>query len=202
MLRQISSHVYCWSEIHGAARNEPYPWNSFLIDVPNEDAAVLVDPLPISPIDAQEIEKIGIPTHILLTCEFHLRESEIFRKRWGCEIWVNEVERDRYETSLDRTFVHGQRLWDFIDPIYVPDVYFPETVLLVRESGGGLIVGDMLSGAGRTRASSTGIWESMRPIILRTWGRRGIQSRYYWTVPIASSVLGMGLRFSMNLKRN
>jgi glyoxylase-like metal-dependent hydrolase (beta-lactamase superfamily II) len=146
MLRQISSHVYCWSEIHGAARNEPYPWNSYLIDVPNEDAAVLVDPLRMSLSDAREIEKIGIPTHILLTCEFHLRESEIFRERWGCEIWVNEIERDRYETSLDRTFVHGQRLWDFIDPIYVPDVYFPETVLLVRESGGGLIIGDMLSG--------------------------------------------------------
>ncbi len=146
MLRQISSHVYCWSEIHGAARNEPYPWNSYLIDVPNEDAAVLVDPLQVSSSDAREIEKIEIPTHILLTCEFHLRESEIFRKCWGCEIWANEIECDRYETSLDGTFVHGQRLWDFIDPIYVPDVYFPETVLLVRDGGGGLIIGDMLSG--------------------------------------------------------
>ena len=146
MLQKISSHIYCWSEIHGAARNEPYPWNSFLIDVPNEDVAVLVDPLPISPIDTQEIEKIGIPTHILLTCEFHLRESESLRQRWGCEIWANEVELDRYETSIDGTFVHGGRLWDFVDPIYVPDVYFPETVLLVNEAGGGLIVGDMLSG--------------------------------------------------------
>lgn len=146
MLQQISSHVYCWSEIHGAARNEPYPWNSYLIDVPNEDAAVLVDPLRMSSSDALEIEKIGIPTHILLTCEFHLRESEIFRERWGCEIWANKVERDRYEISLDGTFVHGRRLWDFIDPIYVPDVYFPETVLLVRDGGGGLIIGDMLSG--------------------------------------------------------
>ena len=117
-----------------------------MIDVPNEDVAVLVDPLPISPIDTQEIEKIGIPTHILLTCEFHLRESESLRQRWGCEIWANEVELDRYETSIDGTFVHGGRLWDFVDPIYVPDVYFPETVLLVRDGGGGLIIGDMLSG--------------------------------------------------------
>ena len=37
MLRQVTPHVYCWSEIHGAARNEPYPWNSYLIDVPNDD---------------------------------------------------------------------------------------------------------------------------------------------------------------------
>ena len=146
MLRQISSHIHGWSEIHGAARNEPYPWNGYLIDVPDEDVVVLVDPLPISSSDAQEIEQILTPTHILLTCEFHLRESESLRQRWGCEIWANEVELDRYETSLDGAFVHGGRLCDFIDPIYVSDVYFPETVLLVHEVGGGLIIGDMLSG--------------------------------------------------------
>ena len=33
---------------------------------------------------------------------------------------------------------------DFFDPIYIPDAYYPETVLLVREAGGVLIVGDML----------------------------------------------------------
>ena len=146
MLRTVSPHIYCWSEIHGAARNEPYPWNSYLIDVPNNDVVVLIDPLPVSSDEAREIEQIRIPTHILLTCEFHLRESELLKQRWGCEIWANEVELDRYEISLDGTFVHDGRLWDFIDPIYVPDVYFPETVLLVREVGGGLIVGDMLSG--------------------------------------------------------
>ena len=100
MLRQISSHIHGWSEIHGAARNEPYPWNSYLIDVPNNDVVVLVDPLPISSSDAQEIEQIRTPTHIFLTCELHLRESESLRQRWGCEIWANEVELDRHETSL------------------------------------------------------------------------------------------------------
>ena len=200
MLRQISSHIHGWSEIHGAARIEPYPWNSYLIDVPDEDVVVLVDPLPISSSDAQEIEQIRTPTHIFLTCEFHLRESESLRQRWGCEIWANEVELDRYETSLDGAFVHGGRLWDFIDPIYVSDVYYPETVLLVREVGGGLIVGDMLSGVGRTRASPTAIWESMHPSTLRIWRRRGIPSLYYWTTHIISSVSGMELQFSTSPK--
>ena len=56
MLRRVTPHVYCWSEIHGEARNEPYPWNSYLIDVPNDDVVVLIDPLPISSDGAQEIE--------------------------------------------------------------------------------------------------------------------------------------------------
>ena len=146
MLRQVTPHVYCWSEIHGEARNEPYPWNSYLIDVPNDDVVALIDPLPISSDGAQEIEENRIPTHILLTCEYHLRESELLKQRWGCEIWANEIELDRYEKPLDGKFTHGQRLWNFIDTIYVPDVYYPETVLLVREVGGVLIVGDMLSG--------------------------------------------------------
>ena len=108
MLRRISAHVYCWSEVHGAARNEPYPWNSYLIDVPDKDVVALVDPLPISSDGAKKIERIRIPTHILLTCEFHLRESELLRQRWGCEIWANEVERDRYETPVNGKFVHGE----------------------------------------------------------------------------------------------
>ena len=146
MLRQVIPHVYCWSEIHGADRNEAYPWNSYVIDVPDRDVLALVDPLPVSSVEAQGIERIGVPTHILLTCEFHLRESETLRQRWGCEIWANEIELDRYDKSPDGKFTHGQRLWDFIDAIYVPDVDFPETVLLVREDGGVLIIGDMLSG--------------------------------------------------------
>lgn len=81
MLRLLSSHIYCWSEIYGAARNEPYPWNSYLIDVPNNDVVVLIDPLSVSSDEAREIEQIRIPTHILLTCEYHLRESEILRQR-------------------------------------------------------------------------------------------------------------------------
>ena len=72
-----------------------------------------------------------------------------FNRHWvteACEIWANEIELERYETLVEGKFFHGQRLWDFIDPIYTPDVYYPETVLLVREAGGVLIVGDMLSG--------------------------------------------------------
>ena len=179
MLRRISAHVYCWSEVHGAARNEPYPWNSYLIDVPDKDVVALVDPLPISSDGAKKIERIRIPTHILLTCEFHLRESEILRQRWGCEIWANEVELHRYETPINEKLVHGEQLWNFIEVIYVPDVYFPETVLLVHEIGGIVIVGDMLSG-GRQDVGiadgDLGIYALSISPILR---RREVQSRNY-----------------------
>ena len=76
MLTQVSSSVFCWSEIHGAARNEPYPWNSFVVRTDYGDGLVLVDPFPLFAEDARGIEAMGKPAHILLTCEYHLRESE------------------------------------------------------------------------------------------------------------------------------
>ncbi len=69
MLKQISSSVYCWSEIHGANRNEPYPWNSFVIRIKHGEGLVLVDPLPLPAEEEREIEALGNPAHILLTCE-------------------------------------------------------------------------------------------------------------------------------------
>ena len=69
--------------MHGEARNEPYTWNSHLIDIKRGNILALVDPLPLSEDEIREVEKIGIPTHILITNNYHFRESEPFRKRWG-----------------------------------------------------------------------------------------------------------------------
>ena len=55
MLTQVSNSVFCWSEIHGAARNEPYPWNSFIIRTNHGAGLVLVDPLPLSVEEGREV---------------------------------------------------------------------------------------------------------------------------------------------------
>lgn len=146
MLTEISQSVYMWSEIHGEARNEPYPWNSYAIRIPNQDILVLIDPLAASEETLQAIESLGTPTHIVLTCEFHLRESQAYQKRWGCQLWVNSIETDRYNVPIDHTFQSNQLLWNLILPIYVPGIYYPETTLLIQEAKGILIIGDMLSG--------------------------------------------------------
>ena len=153
MLQRISTRVYCWSEIHGAARNEPYPWNSFAVILPEERALALIDPLPLSAGELAELEQLGKPTHILLTCEYHIRNSEVYRDRWGGKILADATEVDRYRFPLDGSFHHGDRLWDLVEVIQVPDAgrrrgdrSYPEVALLVRDGGGVLILGDMLSG--------------------------------------------------------
>ena len=146
MLRQLSDSVWWWVEMHGEARGEPYTWNSYAIHIPDGPALALVDPLPMTAEEVIQIEKLGPPTHILLTCEYHLRDSEACRDRWGCKILANEIEADRYEVELDGTFRADDRLWGAVDLIYLPDQCFPQTAFLVPDSGGILLVGDLLAG--------------------------------------------------------
>ncbi len=160
MLSQISTHVYCWSEIHGAARNEPYPWNSFVIRKSHRGGVVLVDPLPLSAEDEREVVAMGEPAHILLTCEYHLRESEAFRERWGCDIRIHADGLEHSEAPIDKTFQDGDLLWDRIEVIHIPDAHYPEEVaFLVRGDGNTIIVGDAVCGGRRDRGVPDGeIW--------------------------------------------
>ncbi|MDE2889222.1 MAG: hypothetical protein OXR72_13515 [Gemmatimonadota bacterium] len=160
MLTQVSSSVYCWSEIHGAARGEPYPWNSFVIRKNHRDGLVLVDPLPLSAEEESEIEAMGTPAHILLTCEYHLRESEAFRVRWGCDIRIHAAGAEYSEVLIDETYQDGDRLWDRIEVIHIPDAYHSDEVaFLVRGDGNTMIVGDAVCGGRKDRGIPDGeIW--------------------------------------------
>ena len=160
MLKQISSNVYMWSEVHGAARNEPYIWNSYLIQVKDRDVLILVDPLPLSDEEMREVEEIGAPTHILLTCNWHLRGSQVFRQKWGCEVWLHQDGLNDSEVPVDGTLQDGDLLWDLMQVNHVPDVHYVEEVaFLVKGDGNTMIVGDLVCGGRKDRGVLDGeLW--------------------------------------------
>jgi glyoxylase-like metal-dependent hydrolase (beta-lactamase superfamily II) len=146
MLHQLYANVYRWTERHGKGE-KTYDWNSYAIHIDGANVLALVDPLPLTSEEIRQLEKIGPPTHILLTCNWHLRESEIYRRRWGCEIYLNKLDLDDAETSIDGTFQGGERLWDAVKIIELPGVNWKEeTALLVKRGDGILIIGDAVVG--------------------------------------------------------
>ena len=174
MLKQISSTVFMWSEIHGAARNEPYIWNSYLIQVKDWDILILVDPLSLSDEEMREVEEIGAPTHILLTCNWHLRESQAFKQKWGCEVWLHQDGINDSAVPVDGTLQDRDRLWDLIEVIHVPDVrYVEEVAFLVKGDGNTMIVGDLLCGGRRDRGVLDGkLWINAPEYSLELEGAR------------------------------
>ena len=55
MIEAISERVYRWIERHGVANGKPYSWNSYAVHVPDNNAFVLVDPLPLDEDDAETL---------------------------------------------------------------------------------------------------------------------------------------------------
>ena len=168
MLEKISSNVYMWSEVHGAARNEPYIWNSYLIHVKEQDVLILVDPLPLSAEEIREVEEIGAPSHILLTCNYHLRESQAFRQKWDCEVWLHRDGLKDSEVPIDGTLQDRDMLWGRIQVIHVPDVHYAEEVaFLVKGDGYTMIIGDLLCGGRKDRGVPDGeLWINAPEYIL------------------------------------
>ncbi len=168
MLKRISTTVYMWSEGHGAARNEPYIWNSYLIQVKERGVLILVDPLPLSDEEIREVEEIGAPSHILLTCNWHYRESDVFRQKWGCEVYLHEDGLMDSEVPIDETLQDRDVLWDLIQVIHVPDVHYVEEVaFLIKGDGNTMIVGDLLCGGRKDRGVPDGeLWINAPEYIL------------------------------------
>ena len=146
MLQHLYGDVYYWTERHGKPQTTYY-WNSYAIRIDQANVLALVDPLPLTDEEIRQIEGIGMPTHILLTCNWHLREGEIYRQRWGCKIYLNALGLSEAETTIDGTFKGGDLLWDAVEVIHISHVgWTEETAFLVEQEQGLLIVGDAVCG--------------------------------------------------------
>ena len=146
MLNRLSPHLLTWNEIHGASRNQAYPWNSFLVHDDQALVRVLIDPLPLSDADVKQMEDIGVPTHIVLTCNYHERSSAQLRQKWGCDVLLYENHVQEARIEFEGTFQDGDMLWNLLEVVRVPDVRHREEVSFNLIPDGVIIVGDLLSG--------------------------------------------------------
>ncbi|MDA1191608.1 MAG: hypothetical protein O3A46_07995 [Candidatus Poribacteria bacterium] len=167
MIRKLYEDVYYWTERHGT-EPKTYDWNSYAVQIPQEGVLALVDPLPLSTDEIRALEELGPPTHIVLTCNWHLRESPTYVERWGCRILAHErglvngklvvddvygdgdhrYKGDQGGIEIDGVFGDGELLWSTVEVVQFPEIYWPEEcALLVKQGRGCLIVGDALCGS-------------------------------------------------------
>ena len=109
----------------------------------------MIDPLPLSDAEIKQIEWFGVPTHIILTCNYHERNSAQLKQKWGCEVLLYENHVQDAEIEFEGTFQDCDVLWELVEVIRVPDVRHREEVSFYLIPDGVLIVGDLLSGGRR-----------------------------------------------------
>ena len=146
MLMQLAPAVYSWSKPHGTLERR-YRWYSYAIRVAEARVLALVDPLVASADEVRALEEVGPPTHVLLTCSWHLRDAEACRRRWGSRILIHRSGLADAEAPMDGTFQGGDELWGTVKAIHLPGLSWPEeTAFLIGGGGGILIVGDAFCG--------------------------------------------------------
>lgn len=141
--------LYAWSDTADWSDQpgKTFVRNGYAISVPEQAVLALVDPPSLAAAERDELELLGPPTHILLTCNYHLREAIRHRETWGCTLMVHRLGADGLGGPVDGVLEDGDVLWDTVQVIHLPHVYSPEeTAFLVRPDGGALLVGDALCG--------------------------------------------------------
>jgi len=141
-LQVLDKNLYCWSEQHGK-ENAYYHWYSYVLKHPNGNL-LIVDPLPSNEELKEEIENIGKPKSILLTCNYHSRDSAKLAKRWNAEIFLHKRGRGEEDVSIDRYFELEDSIWDDLKLIDVSPLSWKEEVAIVF--GSNLLVLDALIG--------------------------------------------------------
>jgi hypothetical protein len=86
----------------------------YAVHLPQAGVLALIDPPPLPDEECIQLEALAPPTHVLLTCNWHLRGADAHRERWGCKILIHEAGLAVPETTFDGSFRTGDTLWDAV----------------------------------------------------------------------------------------
>lgn len=142
-MKQVLPGIHSWSVF---SPEKGLDFNGHLIVGP--DAAVLIDPPPLSSAQAEAIERTGRPAAIVITNAHHSRDAVALSKRWGAPILVPTLDAALLPEGVrpGGTYGEGDLLPGGLKAIGLAGQKTPgETALLfTRQSA--LIVGDALIG--------------------------------------------------------
>jgi glyoxylase-like metal-dependent hydrolase (beta-lactamase superfamily II) len=136
-MEEILPGVLHWARVH---ENTGSPAHSYYV----ADRQVLIDPMePEEGMDA--LAEHGEPQLIVLTVRHHLRHSERFAERFGCEIVAHEAGLHEFDDGPPvRGFRYGDELAPGIRALELGEITPEDTVLHIHAGLGALHFGDGL----------------------------------------------------------
>jgi uncharacterized cupin superfamily protein len=135
-------NAYTWSRWQ-PDRNMYF--NSHLFVTPEGNVAV--DPLPLEPADAEQIEVLGGIAWIAVTNRDHVRDAPSLRARFGARLATSQTEAPLLELSVDRTLADGEELFPGATVVALEHQKTPGEFAIHLSRQQALLVGDALIGA-------------------------------------------------------
>src|SRR5690349_9378584 len=103
MLRQLVPGVFSWTaDVPSNSRpGVTFAHTGFALVLPAPGRVVLVDAPTLTEDECEQLERLGTPTDVLLTCEWHTRAAARHRDRWGCRVLLHSAGIARAEIPID-----------------------------------------------------------------------------------------------------
>lgn len=140
-MNEILPGIFTWA---WASPEKKIDFNGWYVAAPGEP--VMIDPPPCPEAALAEIEQRGAPKAILLTNKDHVRESELYARRFRAPILIHQADAPLTGGRIGGVFKHGDDLPGGVHAIRLPDAKTPgETAFLIRRVNA-VILGDALIG--------------------------------------------------------
>ena len=141
-MKQIYPGIFTWSWLspkHG------YNFNGYAYK--SNEGLIVIDPAIMESPDLGLLEKLGTPSHIILTNKDHERMAYELRDRFGAKIHINKNDAHFLKQSPDYTYEDGDILPGNLRAINISNNKSPgETALLLLLGKGILFIGDAIIG--------------------------------------------------------
>jgi glyoxylase-like metal-dependent hydrolase (beta-lactamase superfamily II) len=141
-MKQIYPGIFTWSWLspkHG------YNFNGYAFKT--SDGLIVIDPAIMESSDLGLLEKLGTPSHVILTNKDHERMAYDFRDRFGAKIHIHKSDTPFIKQRPDYTYEDGDILPGNLKAINISSSKSPgETALLLLLGNGILFIGDAIIG--------------------------------------------------------
>ena len=141
-MKQIYPGIFTWSWLspkHG------YNFNGYAYK--SNEGLIVIDPAIMESSDLGLLEKLGTPSHIILTNKDHERMAYELRDRFGAKIYINKNDVYLLKQRPDYTYEDGDILPGNLRTINISNNKSPgETALLLLLGKGILFIGDAIIG--------------------------------------------------------